>query len=207
MLGLLPTWPVAKWRRTRVAFTGQFWPQPAEDLRRNLAPLRDRRPGGRPSHELDFPPSLQLWRRPQVGPKLSGEVEPGLTGKDTGSSAGSGVVLGLLPTWPVVKWRRTGVAGWAGRGPWPWQCSPGRCGAGLGTRTANRKFMIASFGNLTLLVRVEFPKLAIMTRRLSHMLGRQRCFTGRRQVQAEPGLTGTAPSPTPQGLAQHRDDQ
>jgi hypothetical protein len=42
---------------------------------------------------------------------------------------------------------------------WRWR---DRCSAGLGSGQPGQEFMIASFGNLTLVSRVEFPKLAIM---------------------------------------------
>ena len=54
------------------------------------------------------------------------------------------------------------VLGWVGRGPWPWRCFAWASWCRLGTRTANQELMIASFGNLTILIRIEFPKLAIM---------------------------------------------
>jgi len=59
----------------------------AEDLRRNLAHFGDRGPGGKPSHELDFPPVPAVLGVTMGVPKLAGEVEPGLPGKNTGRSA------------------------------------------------------------------------------------------------------------------------
>src|SRR5262249_27549127 len=52
--------------------SGEFWPHPA-----------DRRPGGETSPELGFPPVLAVWRRPQVGPNLSGQAGPVVAGKDS----------------------------------------------------------------------------------------------------------------------------
>ena len=99
------------------------------------------------------------------------------------------------------------VVGWVGHGAlavavfsWALRC-------GLGTRTANRELMIASFGNSTLISRVKFPKLAIMTP------GGPTCWAGGAASPAggksrpNQALARTAPSPTSQSLAQHRDDQ